>query len=131
MKTYTCPVCGYDNLEEPPFDYAICPSCGTEFGYTDAKRAHETLRQLWIANGKVWYSRVTPRPLNWDPDKQLANVWTPLSTSIEVDYGNVVVAGNNTIFTTEAVGFDFRGAFLQVSSFLASKPSFVPATVQE
>ena len=37
-KNYICPVCGYDGLEEPPYDetglgnYDICPCCGYEFG---------------------------------------------------------------------------------------------------
>src|SRR6266496_2663826 len=28
---YLCPVCGYDQLDEPPQHYSTCPSCGTEF----------------------------------------------------------------------------------------------------
>ena len=39
---FTCPVCGYPELEEPPRSprtgggsYEICPSCGFQFGVTD------------------------------------------------------------------------------------------------
>lgn len=59
---YTCPVCEFDRLRKPPEDYLICPSCGTQFGYSDANRTHEELRQLWIAHGKRWYSSRIPNP---------------------------------------------------------------------
>jgi rubredoxin len=37
---YLCPVCGYPELSEPPWNNEspsdeICPSCGTQFGYDD------------------------------------------------------------------------------------------------
>lgn len=73
-----CPVCGYPDLEEPAFDefgsatFVICPSCGTEFGYHDATRSHEQLRQCWLANGACWHSRVVPAPAGWSPPDQLA-----------------------------------------------------------
>ena len=44
VATFVCPVCGYLGLTEEPWkmgpeydspSYEICPSCGTEFGYTD------------------------------------------------------------------------------------------------
>ena len=46
-----CPVCGYNALHEPAYDrfgcasFEICPCCGIEFGYDDARRSHETLRE--------------------------------------------------------------------------------------
>ncbi len=48
---YTCPVCGYACLPSPATDYTICPSCGTEFGYTDFTAGHAQLRAAWIAAG--------------------------------------------------------------------------------
>ena len=69
--TYTCPVCGYAALKYPPKDYTICPSCGTEFGYTDFATTHEELRNQWIASGARWHNRRTPPPPNWDPFEQL------------------------------------------------------------
>jgi hypothetical protein len=75
-----CPVCGYGSLHEPPFDdagapsYEICPSCGTEFGYHDAKTPHTALRQRWIAKGSPWQSRVKPAPSGWDAAEQLRSV---------------------------------------------------------
>jgi hypothetical protein len=68
---HTCPVCGYPDLEDAPANYEICPSCGTEFGYTDIARAHSELRQRWLDAGAQWYSRVTPKPQNWNPYEQL------------------------------------------------------------
>ena len=60
--TYTCPVCEYDKLVDPPEDHEICPSCGTHFGLDDDQRSHADLRAAWIAAGRPWFSRSTPPP---------------------------------------------------------------------
>ena len=76
---FMCPVCGYEYLEEKPYDkqgnasFEICPSCGTEFGYDDANKSNKDLRAKWIKNGKNWWSK-SPTPKNWDPDQQLENL---------------------------------------------------------
>lgn len=69
--TYTCPVCAYDGLEEPPAYFTICPSCGTEFGYQDFIRGHDELRAEWIAKGPQWHSSVITAPPKWDGMEQL------------------------------------------------------------
>jgi hypothetical protein len=69
--TFTCPVCFYDKLHEPPRDYNICECCGTEFGNDDEENSHEVLRQRWISAGAKWFYR-TP-PANWNPWQQLAH----------------------------------------------------------
>lgn len=68
---YTCPVCGYSELRHSPSDYTICPSCGTEFGYSDFATRHDELRRVWIAAGMQWHSGAVPRPLAWNPLAQL------------------------------------------------------------
>src|SRR5437868_12950436 len=68
---HICPVCGYPDLEDPPADFEICPSCGTEFGYSDIARTYDDLRDRWLATGPRWYSRVTPQPPNWNGHDQL------------------------------------------------------------
>jgi hypothetical protein len=69
---HKCPVCGYDKLRRPyQEEDIICPSCGTEFGYTDATRRHAELRQRWRDNGAHWYSQVNPEPVGWNGYKQL------------------------------------------------------------
>ena len=70
--SFPCPVCGYKKLTEPPRNFSICPSCGTEFGYDDAKRSHAELRTRWIEAGGQWFSRATHPPQNWNPFRQLA-----------------------------------------------------------
>ena len=60
-----CPVCYYDELDEPPERFSICPSCGTEFEYDDSPvwfdnmsqaDVHALLRGIWINNGsKYWF----------------------------------------------------------------------------
>jgi hypothetical protein len=67
---YLCPVCGYE-MDDPPQDYNICPSCGTEFGYHDSGRTYEELRRIWLNSGAPWWSPVDKKPLGWNPYKQL------------------------------------------------------------
>jgi hypothetical protein len=73
MIKFTCPVCGYNNLPDPPVDYEICPSCGTEFGYDDFTFSHENLRRKWLTAGAKWHSRRISPPANWNPYQQLLN----------------------------------------------------------
>jgi len=77
---YLCPVCGYDQLDEPPQHYSTCPSCGTEFGYQDfavtqeGRHAQwERLRRRWLARGAPWFSPVIAPPAHWNPYAQLFN----------------------------------------------------------
>lgn len=63
-KFYICPVCTFDEMTEPPSDWNICPCCGTEFEYDDAKRSHEELRRIWVEGGAHWWSGHRPPPLN-------------------------------------------------------------------
>ena len=70
---HLCPVCGYE-MEDPPRDYNICPSCGTEFGNDDALATQVQLRAEWLRNGPRWWSPVDPEPENWDPQTQVSNV---------------------------------------------------------
>jgi hypothetical protein len=80
----TCPVCGYANLDEPAWvdghpSEDICPSCGTQFGYDDARGhdaagrhvVHLELRANWVAGGCRWWSSQPP-PTDWNPQRQLA-----------------------------------------------------------
>lgn len=79
--TFTCPVCGYPGLSEPPRSpksgggsYEICPSCGFQFGVTDDDRgfSYETWRSSWISRGMPWDSQgIEPPPENWNPKEQL------------------------------------------------------------
>jgi len=69
--TFSCPVCGYDNLSHPPRDYMICPCCGTEFGNDDFELSHNELRKEWILDGARWFSDHTPPPPGWNPTTQL------------------------------------------------------------
>ncbi len=65
-----CPVCGYE-MEAPPRDYRICPSCGTEFGVNDANASIAELRNAWIKTGPQWWSRTDSMPPNWNPLEQM------------------------------------------------------------
>lgn len=83
---YICPVCGFGGLSEPPENFVICPSCGTEFGYTDFMRTHDELRRRWIDGGLKWHSRVIPEPPNWERRKyaQLKNIGIDIQVNIGI-----------------------------------------------
>ena len=70
---YTCPVCGY-GMEDPPKDYNICPSCGTEFGLHDVNSSISALRHAWLSSGAMWWSPADAQPTGWDPYAQLENL---------------------------------------------------------
>ena len=65
-----CPVCGY-GMEEPPEQYNICSSCGTEFGVHDVNASIEELRLAWLRTGPKWFSAVDPEPQDWSPYLQV------------------------------------------------------------
>jgi hypothetical protein len=65
-----CPVCGYE-MEAPPTDYRICPSCGTEFGVHDVNASIAELREAWMGTGPRWWSNTDTQPANWDPLAQM------------------------------------------------------------
>lgn len=67
-----CPVCGYE-MEAPPRDYRVCPSCGTEFGLHDVNASIQELRETWIRTGPSWWSTADAKPVNWDPLAQMEN----------------------------------------------------------
>jgi hypothetical protein len=83
---YTCPVCGYPNLQEEPRggeeiggSYEICPSRGIQFGYDDEAggdytrrlQLYKTWRQKWIDKGIPWHFAGVARPADWNPSEQL------------------------------------------------------------
>lgn len=76
-QKYICPVCGYDGLDEPPYDstgsasFDICPCCGTEFGYDDSVKTHAEIRDRWLNNGGHWWSTTIPALANWNPYDQI------------------------------------------------------------
>lgn len=78
-----CPVCGYNNLTEPPYDpmgrgsFEICPCCGFEFGcddFPDKTSAFTRWRNNWILAGCPWFSTSRKPPENWNPQLQLRQV---------------------------------------------------------
>ena len=71
---YTCPVCGFNQLADPPTEFSICPCCGTEFELDDAFATHGELRSAWLRSGAHWWSTVVERPTNWDPYSQINNL---------------------------------------------------------
>lgn len=79
-----CPVCGYKELNEPPYDqygypsYEICPCCGFEYGYDDSSKKYtfERYREKWIDNGFKFF-RKKEEPKIWDREavnEQLKNI---------------------------------------------------------
>lgn len=76
-----CPVCGYQ-MDDPPCDYNICPSCGTEFGVHDVNSSIQELRQMWIMTGPRWWSTTDQQPSGWNPFTQLARLGLSAATVV-------------------------------------------------
>lgn len=89
-ETFICPVCGYDSLDEPAYDeygcssFALCPSCGTEFGYDDSTVKHDELRKRWIKGGMKWWSTSVKAPMGWNPKEQLKKEGYSMPVSFSV-----------------------------------------------
>lgn len=83
MKTSanTCPVCGFNQLAEPPRNKTggasmeICVCCGFQFGVTDDDRgvSYDDYRHQWITDGMKWMSSGRKAPKGWNPQSQLAS----------------------------------------------------------
>jgi hypothetical protein len=97
-----CPVCGYE-MEAPPKNYRICPSCGTEFGLHDANASIEELREVWLDTGPRWWSKSDPQPQNWDPIMQLEQVGIPAKRSV-VRVEKMELTGTASFSTSEISG---------------------------
>jgi hypothetical protein len=74
-----CPLCGFAGLEEPAWDdgidsQQICPSCGIQFGYTDAAGGDARARmQLYLDRRAEWESAGRPWWSTWErPDASYA-----------------------------------------------------------
>lgn len=84
MKTSAniCPVCGYNQLAEPPRNKTggasmeICACCGFQFGVTDDDKgtSYDDYRQQWITDGMKWSSTGKKAPKGWNPQTQLASL---------------------------------------------------------
>ena len=78
---FICPVCGYDKLEEIPYDedgnpsHEICLCCGFEFGYDDFSEgiSIDNYRKKWLDEGAPWFE-LEARPLNWNLKRQLEKI---------------------------------------------------------
>ena len=87
--THICPVCGYDELKEPPRNRTggasleICPSCAFQFGVTDDDKGltYDEYRQQWIEKGMKWASKGRKPRKDWNPQTQLGSL--ALSASLK------------------------------------------------
>jgi hypothetical protein len=78
---YICPVCGYPDLDEAPYDaqsnpsYNICSCCGFEYGFDDGskKNTFKEFREKWIYEGCNWFTK-EKKPIGWSLEKQLLNI---------------------------------------------------------
>jgi hypothetical protein len=81
MRAYICHVCGYPELEEPPWgdkgeasSFNICPCCDFEFGYEDSNfSAYENNKQKWLSSGARWFDEEI-KPSEWCLEAQLKNI---------------------------------------------------------
>jgi predicted RNA-binding Zn-ribbon protein involved in translation (DUF1610 family) len=76
---YWCPICGYQDLPQPPTRLAdgslvTCPSCGFTYGNEPERRLPARLawRASWVERGMPWSDDEVAPPVGWDPVAQLA-----------------------------------------------------------
>jgi len=107
---YTCPVCYYTGMQDPPRDYNICECCGTEFGNDDEAHSHEDLRTRWIESGAKWFFRSAP--VGWNPWTQLftANVGSLRYGGINAMYGGAVLETAKTVSVASAEALPYYSA---------------------
>jgi hypothetical protein len=77
---FFCRVCGLPQEDAPWGEdgrtptYEICPCCGVEFGYEDARpESVRSYRAQWMGSGAQWFSP-NDRPAVWELEEQLRNV---------------------------------------------------------
>ena len=121
---YTCPVCGFGGLNEPPKSWSICPCCLTEFEYSDASWTHAELRQDWIDSGAEWGAIYIPKPFNWSPVSQLRSIGYECT---ELDRQKIAI--HNQLFVNAmsypeiSIAGSYRGDF-RVSNAKAQSTDF-------
>jgi hypothetical protein len=76
-SAHICPTCGFDQLEDPPNNCTICPSCATEFEYDDVRMTKKELRRAWVEGGYTWWSRLEEPPEDWNPRRQIEELLHP------------------------------------------------------
>ncbi len=91
-KQYVCPVCGYDQLDEPAANHNICSCCGTHFGYHDVGHTWAELRGNWLLKGAPWFSKAVQPPAGWNPALQLQKL---------LEMENIRVTASGGTSTTE------------------------------
>lgn len=82
IPTYTCPVCGFHGLMEPPRSESgggsceICPSCTFQFGVTDDDKGftYDEWRAVWRNEGMPWDRGMTSPPSGWNPTSQMRRI---------------------------------------------------------
>lgn len=82
VKKYKCPVCGYDGLNEVPYNetggnasFEICPCCNFEYGFDDYSEGETfaSYREKWLKNGAK-FSDSEIQPLEWNLEKALEQI---------------------------------------------------------
>src|SRR5689334_9388215 len=96
-----CPVCGFE-MDDPPRNFNICPSCVTEFGLHDFNATISELRAAWLANGPIWWSKFDQQPEDWQPLEQLKRVMQPISSHMELALSAPSVSGSYIQFSVVA-----------------------------
>ncbi len=107
---FTCPVCFYLEMPDPPQDYHICPCCGTEFGNDDQDLTYTQLRNQWVNAGTPWFFGQPPH--GWDPQAQLKQgssvVGAGISLStVRVEFGGGAVRPDSAFAAVAVVGVGF------------------------
>lgn len=118
---FSCPVCLFAEMPDPPQDYHICPCCGTEFGNDDAGCTYDELRDCWIRAGAPWFFGAPPE--GWSPQAQLLHGSFRMETNVDA----IQPDGENAMAVAAgagASGFGYAGESLVATGQLGSESMF-------
>jgi hypothetical protein len=108
MRENSCPVCGFE-MEAPPKDYRICPSCGTEFGVHDVNATIADLREAWMNTGPKWWSRADVQPVDWDPIAQMEKAGIVIKRPAASEPAISTATGSITVSGPDWAGWHLHG----------------------
>ncbi|GGA16758.1 hypothetical protein GCM10008018_71500 [Paenibacillus marchantiophytorum] len=121
---HICPVCGYDELQQAPYDadgnesFEICHCCAFEFGFDDIHEGHtfESYRNKWMSAGATWFYEQS-KPEVWELNQQLKNIeriqpmyipfWKKRSTPKWIEAGKILASNSTDKVPCPECGYHF------------------------
>ncbi len=100
---FTCPVCYYTGMQDPPTDYNICVCCGTEFGNDDELCSHADCAPIGLRETRPGFSvRLLSVGMPWTQLHAAHVALIPYDASLSL-HGSPIRTTRKTFERTEEV----------------------------